>query len=145
MIESATKTAVKTAANITTHDRKVDLARPVKISENMLSVGQMYPQGDVGLQRLAAVPDGAVLVEKPSAQVAEGTTKGARHIWDSMEGITVYRMPDSDNPLKGDIYCLAKERTLTHPEHADQTYFAGFVGWATFQRTYAEELRRRLD
>ena len=122
----------------------IDNAATVRIEETTLDVGQFYTQGDLALRKLSEVPADAVLVENPICQVAEGTTKGARHIWDSLDGVTVYRRPNAD-ALTGSIYVLAQERTLTHPDHGDHVYHAGFIGEAIFQRQMAEELKRIVD
>ena len=125
----------------------IDNGKAVTIQPTMMDVGQMFPQGDVALQRMSFVPEKAKLVEKFDLQVAEGSTLGSRHIWDSPEGITAYRLDDG-NPLMGLIYVLSKTRTLTHPEHADQTYVVDgepLIFQCRFQRQHAEELRRIRD
>lgn len=125
---------------------RIDSAAPVRIDETTLDVGQFVPQGDVALVKLAGVPAGAKRVKKPSVQIVPGTTQGSRHVWDSLDGITVYDPPENDrSPLVGQIYVLAKERTLTHPEHGHHVYHAGFIGLARYQRQFADELRRVVD
>lgn len=123
---------------------RIDSAATILIEESTLDVGQFIPQGDVALEKLAKVPGDARRVANPDAQIAEGNTKGARHIWDSMDGIKVYQESNAD-PLVGCIYSLTKEQTLTHPEHGDHVYHAGFIGRARFQRAFADELRRIAD
>ncbi|MGD9634496.1 MAG: hypothetical protein AB7I57_22850 [Pirellulales bacterium] len=124
----------------------IDNAATVKITIDMLDVGQFIPQGDVALKRLRTLPKGAVRIKRPSAQIVEGTTTGSRHVWDSLAGIEVYDPPERmKSPLVGRIYVLSKERTLTHPEHGHHVYPKGFIGVAIYQRQFAEELRRVVD
>jgi len=125
----------------------IDNAKPIVIRDGMLNVGQFFPQGDVGMELLAKVPDDAIPVENFSLQVTEGNTQGSRHCWDSRDGIEAFRLGGS-NPLRGLVYRLSQTRTLTHPEHADQTYEVGdtpIVFGTRYQRAHAEELRRVQD
>lgn len=144
MLEFVSSAAREAAANREAFDAR----QPVVIEENMLGVGQMYPQGDVALLRLAALPADARRLNKKHVgnQVVEGNTQGARHCWDSLDGVEIYLSASlQKNPLCGHIYRLTKTRTLTHPEHAHQTYWAGFVGMVVCQRSPTEELRRMRD
>lgn len=114
---------------------KIDSADPVTIKEHNIDVGQFYAQGDVALVRLAGIPEGSVRVSNPTAKIVPGTSQGAQHVWDSMEGVEAYQPPtEMQGPTKGLIYSLSKERTLTHPEHANHTYFEGFIGFTCFQQ-----------
>lgn len=114
------------------------------IEETHLDVGQFVAQGDVALVKLDKIPEGATRIEHPSAQIAPGTTQGSRHIWDSMDGVEVYELKGQD-ALHGNVYVLRKERTLTHPEHGEHTYHAGFIGQCIYQRAAKEELSRIQD
>ena len=115
---------------------------PQRMSE-AAQPGDYWPQGDVNIWPLSAVPDGCVVEEKPSAQLAPGTTQGSRHIIDSLEGVTVYRL-SNPTELDGPILDLATERTITHPEHGNLILPPGVYG-VTYQRAYADELRRAAD
>jgi hypothetical protein len=84
-------------------------------------------------------------VESPSLQIAVGTTQGARHCLDSLEGVTVYRLAEPTE-LDGPILLLQQERTLQHPEHGHWILPAdGRVYNTGYQRMYAEELQRVMD
>jgi len=107
------------------------------------SVGDYWRQGDLYITKLAAVPSGAIPVKRPSHQLAPGNTKGSRHCLDSLDGVTVYAMPDAD-ALTGPVLHLARERTIPHPEHGTVICPPGTYG-ITYQRAYAEELRRVQD
>lgn len=124
-----------------------DNGAPITIHGYQLSVGQFLPQGDVALQLLDKVPARAVKAKNPSRQIVEGTTQGSRHIWDSLDGIEVYQYDNT--AIFGHIYALSQTRTLTHPEHADQTYVVEdgelLVFRCRYQRAMGEELRRVLD
>jgi len=125
-----------------------DATKKVTLELHQFCDGQFYPQGDLALQFLASLPKGLKPVADPSSQLAIGTTQGSRHIWSSMAGIKVYCDPadpaDTD-PTRGDYYVLDRATTLTHPEHGDHTYPAGFIGRCIYQRQFAEELKRMAD
>jgi hypothetical protein len=107
------------------------------------SPGDTWRQGDLYIELLAEVPAGAVPIAKPSKQLAPGETQGSRHILDSLAGVTMYRLAEP-TVLDGPIVVLEKTRTLTHPEHGDVVLPPGTYG-VTYQREYAEELRRVAD
>ena len=107
------------------------------------SVGDVFRQGDVYIELLASIPSAAKLDPKPDAQLAPGTTQGSRHVLDALDGVTMYRLK-SPTVLDGPILDVACERTITHPEHGDLTLPPGVYG-VTYQRAYADELRRQFD
>lgn len=107
------------------------------------SVGDVWRQGDIYIERLAGVADGASVVANPSPQLAPGTTQGSQHCLDSLLGVTVYAPPRAD-VLTGPVLAVETERTITHPEHGDVVLPPGTYG-ITYQRAYADELRRVAD
>lgn len=108
-----------------------------------LAVGDHTSQGDVNFTLLASVPQGAVQLENPSAQLAPGTTKGSRHCIEKFDGLTMYRL-QNPSVLQGPVILATQPFTVAHPEHGDQTFPAG-VWFVTYQRVYAAELRRVQD
>jgi hypothetical protein len=107
------------------------------------SIGDVWRQGDIYIELLASVPVGTTRKKKPSTQLAPGTTQGSRHILDSIVGVKVYQL-GTPTVLDGPILDLAKERTVTHPEHGDVVLPPGCYG-ITYQRAFADELRRQAD
>ena len=107
------------------------------------SVGDNARQGDIYIELLEGVPKDAKPIEKPSAKLAPGDTQGSRHILDSMVGVTLYERRDA-SVLEGPIMNLTETRTVTHPEHGDWVLPPGTYG-VTYQRAYAEDLRRQMD
>jgi len=99
-------------------------------------------QGDVYIWLRSKIPHGAQPI-KAVAQLAPGTTKGSRHCLDSLDGVTMFAMPDA-NELQGPLLKLECERVVTHPEHGDWRLPAGLYE-ITYQRAFAEELRRVRD
>ena len=83
------------------------------------------------------------LVDQPAAQLAPGTTRGSRHILDSLDGVELYIVKDAD-ALTGPLVVTLKERVVTHPEHGDVILPPGCYA-ITYQRAYADELRRVAD
>lgn len=83
----------------------------------------MWAQGDVGILRLSALPEGAEAIPMPDGgQVAPGTSKGSRHCISQADHahIQMYRVSDGDR--LSDLALVAeKPWTMEHPEH----------GWAT--------------
>lgn len=117
------------------------------------SAGDYIRQGDVYVTLCDEVPAGFTKRElkdlgKNPAQVAIGNTQGSRHIWDSLEGVEIYKN-DRANELQGCVYVLSQTRTLTHPEHGDVicTVPEGEtrIFNITYQRAYAEEIKRVRD
>lgn len=107
------------------------------------SAGDTFRQGDIYIEKIAAVPASAERVRKPDAQLAPGTTKGSRHVLDSLDGVTMYRVANP-SPLDGPIIDVATEREVTHPEHGNVILPAGVYA-ITYQRAWADEIRRVAD
>lgn len=105
------------------------------------SIGDVVRQGDIYIQLIKALPDGIVKSNNP--QLAVGTTQGSRHILDSLDGVKLYNIKGA-TPLDGPVFKTTKERTITHPEHGDWILPAGCYK-ITYQRAFAEELRRQQD
>jgi hypothetical protein len=82
------------------------------------SVGDTHRQGDVYITLLDKLPEGAKIDRKAGLQLAPGSTQGSRHILDSREGVTIYRL-SSPGMLDGPVLRCKQERTITHPEHGD--------------------------
>ena len=104
------------------------------------SVRDYFRQGDIYITKLESVvgnPSEVVL------QLAPGTTKGSRHMLDSPDGVSMYRILDAD-ALTGPVIQTTCERTITHPEHGNVVLPPGVYG-ITYQRAYASELRRVQD
>ena len=135
-------TAERSLHSIQSSAEKIRNDQTQRFSE-AANISDVWRQGDVYIELLGAVPDGAKCEQKPNLQLAPGTTQGSRHILDSLDGVTMYRL---ENPtvLDGPILDLASERTITHPEHGDIILPPGVYG-ITYQRAFGEELRRAAD
>ena len=105
--------------------------------------GDSWRQGDLYITLLAAIPAGAIREERPNPQLAEGTTQGSRHILDSLDGVTLYRLA-APGPFDGPILECRQERTITHPEHGDVVLPAGVYA-ISYQRVDAEGRQRRVE
>lgn len=100
----------------------IDNSQPVTVPEAM-SVGDMLPQGDIGLHMIAELPSAASRIGEPwkgDFQLAPGNSKGSRHmIPQRFEGVVkIYRVSDGD-PLSDLAIEADGKFDLTHPEHAD--------------------------
>ena len=107
------------------------------------SVGDSWRQGDLEIRFLGtAEPEGLKQVNVP-AQLAPGESKGSRHILVA-EGVKAFE-PIGRQPLEGPVLSCPIGLTVEHPEHGDITMKE--PGWyaITYQRAYADELRRQAD
>lgn len=135
-------TATKALKAVQESAEKIKNDAPQRFPE-AASVGDVFRQGDVYVELLGAVPSRAKRDPQPQAQLAPGTTQGSRHVLDSLEGVTMYRLA-SPTVLDGPILDLATERTVTHPEHGNVILPPGVYG-ISYQRAFADELRRQAD
>lgn len=119
---------------------------PYRVSE-ATSVGEGVWQGDLGLEIVAAVPAAYQLAPQTDAarQLVPGSTQGARHCLDSLDGVALYHPagwgPTYDG-LAGPCFVLSQERAITHPVHGQITIPAGFTVLCRYQREYDAEQRR---
>ena len=107
------------------------------------SFGDFWRQGDIYITLRESVPSRFVVSKKPNPQLAPGTTQGCRHVLDSLDGVTMYADPRGD-ALQGPMIESEVEREITHPEHGNVIIPPGCYE-ITYQRAYAEELRRVQD
>lgn len=105
-------------------------------------------QGDLYISCMRELPDGAVEVKKSSAalQLVEGTTQGSRHCIAEKDAknVTIYKR-SNPNALQGPILVTTGEVELTHPEHGHVILHDPGIYDITYQKAYAEELRRVQD
>lgn len=81
-----------------------------------MEIGQTARQGDIYLTRIKSIEKIKTLKIKSSRQIANGSSKGARHI--VSDDCIIYENPNQ-NIFIGDFIDANKEGfTLTHPEHA---------------------------
>lgn len=108
----------------------------------VMSVGDAWAQGDVLITCLESVPDGCEPI-KSERQLAPGTTQGSRHCIVDLAGVEMFRMKDA-TPLDGPVFRSGGKVEIDHPEHGNLIVPPGTYG-VTYQRQYAEELRRVQD
>lgn len=106
------------------------------------SVGDYWRQGDIYLTRLKSVPHGAKPC-KTLAQLAPGTTRGSRHCLSDTESVEMFTLQTA-TALDGPVVKVVREVTVEHPEHSHVVLPPG-VYHVTYQRAYADELRRVAD
>lgn len=116
--------------------------KPETVRYESMTHGQTHWQGDVAITFVESLPKSYVRGQQ-SAQLAPGNTQGSRHIIADMRGIEVRTRKDAD-PLIGPGIVADRSWELTHPEHGHAVFPAGsFI--TTYQRQYAEEMRRVQD
>jgi hypothetical protein len=135
-----TQTSIKEALKALegSHER-IDCSQPVMVPD--MQPGMMWAQGDVGIMRIAKLPQGSAPMGRPeNGQVAPGTSDGSRHWVAQVEGIAWFRFdgdPLSDIAVKADV-----QWTLTHPDHAHCTFGPGLYQFIHEQN---EQRRRVLE
>lgn len=136
-------TATETMQKILDQGQQQADGSPKQVGE--LSPGDHVAQGDVLFWKLGNLPNSTEVIEEPEAQLAPGTTKGSRHCvrLDDMKNCVFHKL-ERPNALQGPIIESKGSFTVEHPEHGDITFPPG--NWAvTYQRAFAEELKRILD
>jgi len=99
----------------------IDSSQPVQIPE-VMSPGEGYPQGDIVLKMIEALPSSAVQVpwEHGDRQIAPGTSRGSRHCIPSrFQGYVRFFSINDGNPLSDLVITAEVPFDLVHPEHAD--------------------------
>jgi len=135
-------TAIKAFQSVKESAENIRCGEPQRFPE-AASFGEFFRQGDIYVTLLESVPCGFTKVRVQDSQLAPGTTKGSRHILDSLDGVVVYELLSGD-ALIGPVIEIVDERVVTHPEHGDLVCPPGVYG-ITYQRAFAEELRRVVD
>lgn len=107
------------------------------------SDGDCFRQGDIYITFFESLPSDLTKLKHALLQLAPGTTKGSRHCLDSASGVKIHETKNG-NALQGPVIQTTKERTITHPEHGNVILPPGIYS-ITYQRAYAEELRRVAD
>jgi hypothetical protein len=120
-----------------------------------MSIGDVVRQGDLYILML----DGPILGGKPiGRQLAPGTSQGSRHVAvgdckvfavDEKAAVAVVNRlvpATKDQSLFiGPMIVAGGPLTLDHPEHANLTLPGESTYLVTYQRTWANEIRRTLD
>jgi hypothetical protein len=113
---------------------------------NLIANGAPSAQGDINIWKIDSLDDLPKLKEsKPFYQLAPGNTRGSRHCLDA-DSVKDAKFFLLENPtaLQGGVWVNEVETLVTHPEHGDQLLDPG-IYFVTYQRQYAEELKRIAD
>mgnify|MGYP007032458515 FL=1 len=135
------------AANIRDGLAKIQPGESHTISD-AASTNDGYPQGDLSIILVDAIPDRYKRIERPTdkdRQLVPGNTEGSRHCLDSLDGVELYRHEEWNQDydgLMGPAVRLTKERTITHPKHGDITIPDGRIVLTTYQPDYDAETRK---
>lgn len=137
------------ATRIARGNARVKPGEPHRISD-AASVGDGVWQGDLGLELVEVdrATIGMTRVDAPTdahRQLVPGSTQGARHCLDSVDGVSLW-LPrgwgESYEGLAGPVFLASRDVTVTHPTHGDVTVPAGVAIACRYQREYDAELRR---
>lgn len=143
-VKDLTKLSVEEIVAKVEENALVHTDAPIVIPESAMATGKMWPQGDVNVTCVAAIPEG-YQKGKPGVreQVAHGNTQGSRHI--AVGAFKIYWPEDGGNALAGPVIESDKPWTLEHPEHANVTFPPGRYK-CDYQRDYErEEIERVRD
>ena len=144
---------MKNVVEVVSSIGQADVSLDERDNRGML-VGEVAHQGDVYVWRVNKHEDiyafhkflGGQLPrgeKTTNRQVAPGVTPGSRHVVEG-SNVLIYDPPNGHSPLEGPTIEAEEEWRLPHPEHALHRFGAGtFV--VTFQREFAEEMRRVAD
>lgn len=138
-----TETAIDVFAQIQQHAEKTKDARTWIIEAPEFD--RPFPQGDLNFWFLKELPKNAI--EAPAiAQLAPGNSRGSRHCIadEDLQNVQFFCLPNP-NPLQGPILKIVAPVRITHPEHGDHVYPAGAIVAVTYQRRYADEIKRIQD
>lgn len=128
----------------------------------VLGCGDVVRQGDIYLIRIDDDGDPApeVVADGPwsSRQLAPGTSRGARH---EVEGDCELAVPDPDwaatvlahlipatsgvRQFWGPLIRARGPVAIVHPDHGDRVLPGPALYLVTYQRTWADEVRRQVD
>ncbi|MAX26626.1 MAG: hypothetical protein CMJ19_19200 [Phycisphaeraceae bacterium] len=106
------------------------------------SIGDTFRQGDIYIQLLQRVPASWRKASIQNPQLAPGTSKGSRHILDSLRDVTIYEKTNA-NAITGPIIHIFCQRTITHPEHGDVILPPGIYK-ITYQRAFVPPVKRSV-
>lgn len=98
-------------------------------------------QGDLYFYKCGTLPPG-LRQERQTGQLAPGITHGSRHCVD-LRHVRLYHLPQP-TAVEGPIIDAPDGVVITHPEHGSLVFPPGIYG-VTYQRQYADELRRVTD
>lgn len=137
------------ASRIRNGNDKIEPGQPARMSD-AASLGDYVRQGDLYLTVVAstAIPEGYAEAKNPreiDKQLVPGSTQGAKHCLDSLDGVRLFRPADWSakyEGLDGPCLLLSEDRTVCHPTHGNVTLPAGFAIQCRYQREYDAELRR---
>lgn len=103
------------------------------------SIGDYFRQGDLYITKIETCDGLSQVPVNP--QLAPGTSRGSRHI---LSHTSVRMFKRGDSPLDGPAFKCKSDVAVTHPEHGHVVLPPGCYH-VTYQRAYAEELRRVQD
>lgn len=120
-------------------------AKPDAVFHATMRIGDYHRQGDVYVQRITPPYRNKIKEITVRIQVAPGSTQGSRHCITgaTLRHLRMYKKTTA-TALDGPIIEAFNPVEIGHPEHGHVTIPPGWYA-ITFQRAYAEELRRVQD
>lgn len=132
---------------IQSHGAKIAKADAVSVSQEAyesVQCGKKFArQGDLYFTKLAVVPSDARPWTLPHGQLVPGNTQGSRHAVDLVR-VRLYTLAHP-TALDGPVIEAPDGVVISHPEHGDHHYLFPCVIQVTYQRSFADELRRVAD
>jgi hypothetical protein len=125
---------------------KVSPGMPAVINE-AASIGDGVWQGDLGLEVVGRIPDGYVMVKKPSTkdkQLVPGNTQGSKHVIKDVSTVELWlpkTWPQIDG-LWGPCFVAIKETVIEHPTHGPVTIATGHTILCRYQREWDQDQKK---
>jgi hypothetical protein len=147
-----TETIERDMKSIGEHAEKIRNDATEKVET--MSIGDVVRQGDIYITRIASLPKSAKPIR--NRQLAPGTTQGSRHILnggklfsaDANELASLIKSAtkcDVPAELIGPVFVPDSDVTIEHPEHAHRILPKECIGAITYQRAFADTIRRVQD
>ena len=144
-------TEVKSVKEVIARGAEVCNPSRVAVSEEALegvkSGAKFAQQGDIYVRKLDAVPKGYIKSENHDGQLAPGTTRGSRHCVDPNK-VDIYvrqEAPRGEAVLEGPVLYAEERFDIMHPEHGWVSIPGLQFYQITYQRAFADEIRRVMD
>lgn len=117
--------------------------KPDPVVYGSLAVGDIHWQGDLGILKIESVPADRERMDVPDGQLAEGQTRGSRHVvrQDHMAHVEFFK--SDSHSLNGPVMVAKAPTEITHPDHGHVTVPPG-VYQIRFQREQTAASFRRL-
>lgn len=146
MSTAVEKEAGKVLETFDIHMETVAPGQPAQFTEACVA-GDTIWQGDLGITMVDAVPKGyqtkCPVENHDTKQLVPGNTTGARHCFNTMEGVELHYPEDwgKEECLDGPTAVVSGGQVIEHPKHGNVTLVKGVFKFS-YQREFDAEQKR---